>query len=190
MDVHSKRQEIVLKQTKHEIDILSNLSFDILEYCKKNTVLDLKLTDVKTFYLSIVDDLSILFQNSKIQFRHTNTSTNILIQIDTLRMRRLCIKIAKNSLDLGSNVSEFMFSIHSENSTLYMIFEDDGPGMSEEMKRRVLDSKIESKKPFGAGLGLSIVRKIVLAHGGELLLTDKPSGGIRFTILLPFIEQK
>lgn len=190
LDIHTQNQEEVLKQTKEEIDTLSNLSVDILEFSKKNIVLDLKLTDVQTFYLSIVKDLSILFQNSSIQFRHKNTTSHLNIQMDFLRMRRLCLNIAKNSFEMESKVSEFVFSLHSENATLYMILEDDGPGMSEEMKRKVLDSKIESKKPYGAGLGLSIVRKIVLAHGGEILLTDRPTGGIRFTILLPLMEQK
>ncbi|TGL64950.1 sensor histidine kinase [Leptospira jelokensis] len=190
LEVHSRAQEMVLNQTKQEIDVLSNLSVDILEFSKKNIVLDLKLTDINTLYLSIVDDLSLLFNNSRIQFRHSNSVSNLKIQIDSLRIRRLCINIAKNSLDLGSNITEFVLSLHSENSTLYLMIEDDGPGMSDEMKLRVLDSKIESKKTFGAGLGLSIVRKIVLAHGGELLLTDRPSGGLRFTILLPFTEQK
>ncbi|MCG6143419.1 sensor histidine kinase [Leptospira bandrabouensis] len=190
LELDPLNKEEIFRQTKQEIDTLSNLSIDILEFSKKNIILDLKIINVNLFFSSVKEDLTILFQKSNITFKYQNRITTETFKIDPLRIRRLCLNIAKNSLDLNSEVTEFLLSIYSENSTLYIIMEDDGPGMSEDIKRNVFDSKIESNKPHGTGLGLSIVRKIVLAHGGELLMTDRPTGGMRFTILLPLCEWK
>lgn len=150
-------------------------------------ILDLKITNVSEFFSSVAEDLSVLFQKSNITFKYENLITSGMFKIDHLRIRRLCLNIAKNSLDLESRVTEFELSIQPEGSTLFLMMQDDGPGMSEEIKRKIFDSKIESNKPHGTGLGLSIVRKIVLAHGGELMITDRPTGGMRFTILLPLV---
>ncbi|WP_051122365.1 sensor histidine kinase [Leptospira wolbachii] len=187
LELDPKNKAEIFRQTKQEVDTLSNLSIDILEVSKNKVILDLKITNVSEFFSSVAEDLSVLFQKSNITFKYENLITSGMFKIDHLRIRRLCLNIAKNSLDLESRVTEFELSIQPEGSTLFLMMQDDGPGMSEEIKRKIFDSKIESNKPHGTGLGLSIVRKIVLAHGGELMITDRPTGGMRFTILLPLV---
>ncbi|PJZ44118.1 sensor histidine kinase [Leptospira brenneri] len=174
----------LFKQAKKEIEALSNLSVDILEFSKKRIFLDLKLINAKDFFSSVEEDLILLFENSDIKLNFQNLSSD-WIKIDELRMRRVCLNIAKNCLDLKEEVSEFSVLIQSENSALIIIMEDDGPGINDNLKDIIFNTKLESSKPQGTGLGLSIVRKIANAHGGEILLTSNPKGGTRFSILLP-----
>ena len=42
-----------------------------------------------------------------------------------------------------------------------------------------------SRSAGGAGLGLAIVREIVAAHHGSVVITDRPGGGTRVTVQLP-----
>lgn len=166
----------LLKHAKREIEALSNLSVDILEYSKKKIFLDLKLVNTDDFFSSVEEDLVLLFENSNIKLNFQNSSSD-WIKIDQLRIRRVCLNIAKNCLDLKQDVSEFSVSIQSENSTLFIIMEDDGPGLNDNLKEIFFDTKSQSSKPYGSGLGLSIVRKIAIAHGGEILLTSNPRVG-------------
>lgn len=70
--------------------------------------------------------------------------------------------------------------------------DDDGPGIPPEDLERVFDAfaRLEtsrSRETGGIGLGLSIARAIVRAHGGEAELSNRPGGGLRATVTLPLL---
>lgn len=65
-----------------------------------------------------------------------------------------------------------------------LIVEDDGPGMTEEVRSHVFEPFFTTKKR-GSGLGLAVVDQIARSHGGSVELTSAPGQGTRFTILLP-----
>ncbi|MCC7385867.1 MAG: HAMP domain-containing histidine kinase [Deltaproteobacteria bacterium] len=61
--------------------------------------------------------------------------------------------------------------------------EDDGPGIPPEIRDRVLDPFFTTKPPGeGTGLGLSVTRTIIAAHGGELTFSFPPKGGTVATL--------
>lgn len=62
--------------------------------------------------------------------------------------------------------------------------DDDGPGIPPDRRESVF-RPFESDSAGGTGLGLTIARDIVRAHGGEILLEDSPLGGLRARIRLP-----
>lgn len=68
--------------------------------------------------------------------------------------------------------------------------DDDGPGIAEDDRERAFERFVRldegrSRDAGGSGLGLPIVREIVRAHGGEVLLTEGPLGGLRAEVHLP-----
>jgi len=66
-----------------------------------------------------------------------------------------------------------------------LIVEDDGPGISDELKQTILQRgvRLDSQTP-GHGLGLHIVKGIVEAYNGELAIDDAGSNGTRFRVHL------
>ncbi|OYV36452.1 MAG: two-component sensor histidine kinase [Rhodospirillales bacterium 20-64-7] len=71
-----------------------------------------------------------------------------------------------------------------QGTRLRIILEDDGPGIPLAM-REAMFRPFESAHPGGTGLGLAIARDIIGAHGGDILLLDRPGGGLRVVIELP-----
>ncbi|MEO9189504.1 MAG: ATP-binding protein [Acetobacteraceae bacterium] len=65
-----------------------------------------------------------------------------------------------------------------------VMVDDDGPGIPHERRESVF-RPFESDATGGTGLGLTIARDIVRAHGGEIVLEDSPLGGLRARIRLP-----
>jgi signal transduction histidine kinase len=64
--------------------------------------------------------------------------------------------------------------------------EDDGPGMSPEVKTRIFDPFFTTKEVGkGTGLGLSISHGIVERHGGSMWVDSEPNRGTTFVIELP-----
>jgi two-component system osmolarity sensor histidine kinase EnvZ len=65
-----------------------------------------------------------------------------------------------------------------------LIVDDDGPGIPLDRRESVFRA-FESGAGGGTGLGLTIARDIVRAHGGEIMLEDSPMGGLRARLRLP-----
>ncbi len=67
---------------------------------------------------------------------------------------------------------------------------DNGPGVSDEALHRLFDrfyrvDPSRSRENGGTGLGLSIVAAIVRSHGGQILASHTPGGGLTMTVVLP-----
>jgi two-component system, OmpR family, osmolarity sensor histidine kinase EnvZ len=67
---------------------------------------------------------------------------------------------------------------------VFVTVDDDGPGIPPERRESVF-RPFQSDSTGGTGLGLTIARDIVRAHGGEIVLEDSPLGGLRARIRLP-----
>jgi signal transduction histidine kinase len=73
---------------------------------------------------------------------------------------------------------------------LLILIEDDGPGVAEADMERVFSPFVRlensrNRETGGGGLGLAIARGILRAHGGDISLSNRPSGGLLATLLLP-----
>ncbi len=90
-----------------------------------------------------------------------------------------------NLIDNARRHASLIWVSAARNGASVQIFIDDnGPGIPEQ-KRETLLKPFESEDPGGTGLGLAIARDIVVAHGGGILLLDRPGGGLRVSVELP-----
>jgi two-component system sensor histidine kinase KdpD len=73
------------------------------------------------------------------------------------------------------------------NDHLVISVADRGPGIPPEITERLFEKfyRGDNRKTGGLGLGLSIARGLVEAHGGKLTVENRDGGGARFTITLP-----
>jgi signal transduction histidine kinase len=70
--------------------------------------------------------------------------------------------------------------------TLSLVIDDNGPGLSDEVKDKLFTPYFTTKHAAGGtGLGLAIAHRIVSEHGGSIALGDAPGGGARVTVTLP-----
>jgi two-component system NtrC family sensor kinase len=69
-----------------------------------------------------------------------------------------------------------------------LVFQDDGPGIPEEVRGRIFDPFFTTKPVgVGTGLGLSLSHGIIERHGGRIAVEPAPEGGTVFTIELPLV---
>jgi two-component system, OmpR family, osmolarity sensor histidine kinase EnvZ len=97
-------------------------------------------------------------------------------------MRRAFTNLVDNARRHAGRIWISIATVSSRNVRIYI--DDDGPGIPVE-QRETLFRPFESADPGGTGLGLAIARDIIGAHGGDILLLDRPGGGLRVVIELP-----
>ena len=81
-------------------------------------------------------------------------------------------------------------STEMSGDSIYVYFEDDGPGITQENIRRLFDPFFTTKEiGKGTGLGLSICHGIVTEHGGRIWAESTPGKGATFIIELPSYQK-
>jgi two-component system, OmpR family, osmolarity sensor histidine kinase EnvZ len=96
--------------------------------------------------------------------------------------------------NLVSNAARFAPSIaitgHRDHRWLTVMVDDDGPGIPPAMREEVFKPFLRlddahNQDEAGTGLGLAIARDIARSHGGDIILSDSPRGGLRATVRVP-----
>lgn len=97
--------------------------------------------------------------------------------------------------NLGDNAARharrtIALGVTERDGHVVLTVDDDGPGIAGADRERAFERFVRldegrAREEGGAGLGLAIVREIVVAHGGEVAMFDSPLGGLRVEVRLP-----
>jgi two-component system, OmpR family, osmolarity sensor histidine kinase EnvZ len=104
----------------------------------------------------------------------------------TLKLRADAVKRAITNLvdNARRHARHIVLAAVAQGRSVLVMVDDDGPGIAADRRESVF-RPFESGSAGGTGLGLTIARDIVRAHGGEIILEDSPLGGLRASIRLP-----
>ena len=103
---------------------------------------------------------------------------------DVGQLEQVMINLLKNAAESGSPPEAIAVGVHTRGQGFVVEVADRGTGLSEQVLRDAL-LPFFSTKPTGTGLGLTLCREIVEAHGGRLTLANRPGGGAVVSIHLP-----
>jgi signal transduction histidine kinase len=82
--------------------------------------------------------------------------------------------------------SQVVVSAHAADDRILVDVDDDGAGLDEDMRERVLQRGVRADETApGSGLGLAIVRDLAQAYGGSIALDKSTAGGLRARLMLP-----
>jgi signal transduction histidine kinase len=120
------------------------------------------------------------------------TSAATIATIDGQAIHQALVNLIDNAIKHSPEGSEVhvALTINQQLSTLYLSVEDSGPGIPVTEHEKIferfyrLGSELRRETP-GVGIGLSIVKHVVEAHGGRVHVDSKTGEGSRFTIELP-----
>jgi signal transduction histidine kinase len=122
-----------------------------------------------------------------IDFRATPDAAHAVVLGDRLALRRVVSNLADNALKYG-HVAHL--ALETDGGMLVLIVDDEGAGIPPDRREMLLEPFVRAEASRnrgtgGAGLGLSIVRSLVEAHGGTMTIGDVPTGGARLKLSLP-----
>lgn len=114
----------------------------------------------------------------------------LMAKMDVRLIIQVIVNIVNNAVKYTAPGSQITVRAVKQNAFAAISIADDGPGISDTAKEHLFDmfytaSQGNADTRRGLGLGLSLCRSIVTAHGGEIVVTDNTPHGAVFTFTLP-----
>ena len=185
LELEMLKDKNLKKDLAEEIAAMEHMISEYLSFAKGiNEKEKLKKTNLKTYFESLLKK----YKNfADINFEKEKKE-KIEINIQQKSFTRALENILSNAKRYADS-AQISFLKRSDYLKIYI--EDDGPGIKSEMREEVFKPfmRLEESRNIdtgGVGLGLSIARDIVHAHGGEIILDEsKKLGGLKVIIKLP-----
>lgn len=119
------------------------------------------------------------------------------VHIDQQRITYVFTNLITNAIKYSPKGSEVLVRAEKGQSrnnkpSIRFSVKDHGLGIPFEHQEHIFERfyRVPGTNKSGAGLGLSIAREVVMAHGGEIGVISKPGQGSEFSFLLPFISEQ
>ena len=114
-----------------------------------------------------------------------------LIHVDAVLLQQVVVNLLDNADKYSPAGLPIDISVETTSLGLSIAVADRGPGIPDSLQQKIFDKffRIQAESAqSGVGLGLSICRAIVEAHGGMIQATNRSGGGALFQIYLPLLE--
>ena len=178
-----------LDQTHRAGDIIRRLR----DFVSKGTT-QKESVDIDQLIRDVIDLLEWELRNShvKVDFSHCGHDCRVLV--DKVQIEQVLLNLVRNSLEAiqnaGTEEGRVVLKTHrmqGNGNLVEVTVSDNGPGVDEQMID-TLFNPFQTNKGTGMGMGLSISRSIIEAHGGKLWVAKAPSNGAVFGFSLPLDE--
>jgi two-component system osmolarity sensor histidine kinase EnvZ len=168
-------------ELKRDIDEMEKMVGAYLAFARGQSEQPAEPTDLGNLIAELADDVRRRGRELQVDIE-----ANLTLPLRRLSFKRALSNLIENALRFGRRVQ---LSVTRMANRVEIRIEDDGPGLPEKERHKVF-------RPFyrldqarhgsgNVGLGLTIARDAVLAHGGEIALGQSPMGGLMVTIRLP-----
>jgi heavy metal sensor kinase len=121
---------------------------------------------------------------------HFDERARVTVEGDEGRLRQVVVNVLDNALKYTPEGGRVAVRVDRHGRNAVLLVEDTGVGIAAEHLPHIFErfyrvDRARSRSEGGAGLGLSIARSIVAAHGGSIALTSVPGQGTVCTVTLP-----
>ena len=108
-----------------------------------------------------------------------------------LELQQMLLNLVLNAIQALVSTEKAQVEIgwrEASNGIVEFWVEDNGPGLSEELKKSVFRPFVSSKST-GTGIGLAVVRRVAERHDGTVSIEESSFGGARFILRLPIADE-
>ena len=112
-----------------------------------------------------------------------------MVMADEVQLQQVFVNLLRNAIEATEGLAErgLTVTLRREGRHAVLRFADAGPGLPAEVMERLFQPFVTTKEA-GMGIGLSICRAIVEAHGGQIEASPRVGGGTVIRIILPLAE--
>jgi PAS domain S-box-containing protein len=176
------QKRMLIGRIRAQAERLLALTSDLLEAERLD---DTELTRVET-------ELSQLVIETVAEVDHdghpvTVDATPVIARIDRVRVRRIVENLVVNAVRHTPAGTRVWVRVERNGDDVLLSVDDAGPGVDPSRRDHLFAAFERGSSSGGAGVGLSLVRRFTLDHGGHAWMEDRPGGGASFKVVLPAV---
>ena len=174
------KQQDLAKKMSEDIEEMERMLNEYLEFSRHQKNEDTEKVNINNIINEVVEK----YESKKID---CFIEEGLVINIRPNSIKRCLSNLIDNGLAYGEKVS---VTLNKAKNNLFLIVDDDGPGINESEYQNVMKpfyriDKSRGQNKSGVGLGLSIANDIIRSHGGSIKLEKSHLNGLRVKISLP-----
>lgn len=187
-----KRREFysIIRKESERLTLLIN---NVLDFSKMDT-------RVKKYYFEDADLVNIVrssleaykfhIRDNGFEIEHELTDEVIILKIDKDAISQALLNLFSNAVKYSNEEKYIMVKVHKDLTSAFISVSDNGVGIPKEELKKIFDKfyrvpTTKGKERSGSGLGLTIAKHIVEAHGGKIEVESEIGKGSTFTIRIP-----
>ena len=179
---------IIRKESERLSSLINNiLDFSRIEAGRKEY--DFRDTDMRELVRNTLESYRYQIEQHGFTFEEKIDPVPPM-RVDREAMARSIVNLVNNALKYSQDRKYIGVNLYRENGAVKLEVIDHGIGIPSQEQNKIFEKFYRVGDPLvhntkGSGLGLSLVRHIVQAHGGDVLVDSEPGQGSKFTITLP-----
>jgi signal transduction histidine kinase len=183
---------IIRKESERLTALINNiLDFSRIEAGGKEY--DFRETDIAELVGNTLDSYRYQIEQQGFALEEHIDPTIPVVRVDREAIARALVNLVNNALKYSANEKFLGVKLYREKSLLKLEVIDRGIGIERNEQSRIFEKFYRTCDPLvhntkGSGLGLSLVRHITRAHGGEVEVESTPGRGSKFTLTLPLAQ--
>jgi signal transduction histidine kinase len=186
---HQEYYEIIRKESERLTSLINNiLDFSRIEAGKKEY--SFCETDVADLVRSTLESYRFEIEHNGFHFEQKIDNNLPPLHVDREAIARSLLNLVNNAVKYSARDKYLGVYLYRQNGSVHLEVVDHGIGIPVKEQPRIFEKFYRVGDPLvhntkGSGLGLSLVRHIVRAHGGEVTVESAPGHGSKFIITLP-----
>jgi signal transduction histidine kinase len=155
-----------------------------------NLALHKESTDLVALVDDVVSGLAAEAAAASSELRVEAFSELPVVDVDPLRIREVVSNLVLNALRHGGRGGAVTIALARTADRITVRVTDTGVGMTPEELMKIFDRFYRRPASSGSGLGLTIARRLAIAHGGDISAESQPGRGTSMLVTLPLPERR
>ncbi|MGD1910001.1 MAG: sensor histidine kinase [Rivularia sp. (in: cyanobacteria)] len=177
-DNHYRQEAKVIDENVKKLDF----SLTEILSCGQGVKLNIISQDLKAIVAESLKIFQPIIDRKHLKINIPETSTMLLL--DKSQIQQVFDNLISNAIHFSPDFGNIVISWQIFQEEILIKICDEGPGISPIDIQKIFNP-FYSRRDGGTGLGLTIAKKIVLDHSGNLWVQNSPEGGAIFSIILP-----
>src|SRR5438874_8254867 len=182
---------IIRKESERLTALINNiLDFSRIEAGHKEY--EFRETDIADLVRNTLDSYRYQIEQQGFALEESIESDLPAVRVDREAIARALVNLVNNALKYSQDEKYLGVKLYRDNGSVKLEVADHGIGIARRDQSKIFEKFYRAGDPLvhntkGSGLGLSLVRHITQAHGGEIEVESSPGTGSKFTMSLPLV---